>query len=904
MTLNNGVGDDSRAILKPEAPSLVCLNKDTGEVYWKDNSPGKNILCSQFASPSMAELAGSMQVVVPQSDGWIRSFEAESGEKLWEFDVNPKESIYVHGGPGDRNDLFANAVVCEDRVYVASGRGAEDGEGPGRLVCIDPTKRGDISSELAVDAEKKPLPRRRLQAVDPQAREQAVANPNSGLVWEFVRDGEDEFLDRMHRSVASVAIAKGLLIAADSAGLVHCLDAKTGKRYWKYDMLAFIWGSPLIVEDKVFVTDEDGDVAIFQLGADSRNSQPIEIIAHDARFCGSPAYADGTMYLATQNSLMAVDAAKARNWRDGLGIWPQWRGAKRDNVASDTGLAGSWEKPGPPQRWSVTGLGNGISPPSVAGGRLIVLSQYDTTEYVRALDCQTGQHLWASRLGESPPQPWAMRWLTQRPSTIDGELLYAVTVLGDLVCLRAADGNELWRKKYGTDFTGERGNFGYSDCPVVCGDKLICTPGGTAASVVALDKYSGELIWKCAVPEGGKAAYGNGLVTEIGDRKQFVGLLEKALVGIAVNDGTLLWRKDGAVDMYTHPHTPLVRDNEILCLNGFGSGLKLLEITARAEAFIASEVYTEPKRRIAQYQDDTIRLKDRVYECSNGIFSCFDWKSGGILWEKRLANATAATYADGHFYVHDLRGTVAMMDADDDGPTVKSQFTLPPHADPHTTATPIIAGGHLYLREDDQLFCYDVRDDAWQPAAATEPLALPAVGRAESGDTRGEKPTGGTDRTPNAIFVPTPLDVVEPMLAAAKVGKDDVVYDLGSGDGRVLIAAAKKYGCRAVGLELDRELVALSQRQVTEAAQDKLVTIKEADFFEADFSEATVVTVYLYPGLLKRLLPKLEKLKPGTRIVSHQFEIPDFPADTKHIIDSQDTSAKHIINVWTTPLKK
>src|SRR5207253_5224831 len=144
----------------------------------------------------------------------------------------------------------------EDRVYVASGRTAEDGEGPGRLVCVDPTKRGDVSSELAVDAAGKLLPRRRLRAVDTEAGEKAVPNPNSGLVWECIKTGDDDFTDVMHRMVGSVSIAQGLVIAADSAGLVHCFDAKTGKRHWAYDMLAWIGGSPLIVDDKVFVADQ------------------------------------------------------------------------------------------------------------------------------------------------------------------------------------------------------------------------------------------------------------------------------------------------------------------------------------------------------------------------------------------------------------------------------------------------------------------------------------------------------------------------------------------------------------------------------------------------------------------------------------------------------------------------
>src|SRR5205085_3418808 len=135
----------------------------------------------------------------------------------------------------------------------------------------------------------------------------------------------------------SVSIAQGVVIAADSAGLVHCFDAKTGKRHWAYDMLAWIGGSPLIVDDKVFVADQDGDVAIFQLGSEPRHAQPIAIVEHSAAIEGSLAYADGTLYVGTRDSLIAVDAVKARRWQQSLGHWRQWRGPHRGTRPKETG---------------------------------------------------------------------------------------------------------------------------------------------------------------------------------------------------------------------------------------------------------------------------------------------------------------------------------------------------------------------------------------------------------------------------------------------------------------------------------------------------------------------------------------------------------------------------------------
>ncbi len=472
VTTNNGVGEDGVKIPKPDAPSLVCLNKDTGEVYWKDSSPGPNILVTQFSSPTITEIRSQVQVIVPQSDGWVRSFDPETGKRLWEFDINAKAAVFS-SGRGDRNSLLANAVVYEDRVYIASGQDAEYGQGPGRLVCIDPTKRGDVSSELAVDADGKQLPRRRLQAVNSQAGEKAIPNPNSTLVWEFVSGGK-AYTDAMHRTMSSVAIAKDLVIAVDFSGVVHCLDAKTGQRHWSHDTLAAIWVSPLIVDDKVYVANEDGDMLVFQLGADPKHAEPIATVSHGEPIYASPVYADGTLYVANRNSLFAVDAAEARRWHERAGNWPQWRGPQRDNRSRDTGLLSTWPAEGPPLAWRADGLGDGIASLALADGRIFTTTTYGESEYAVALDEGTGERIWSTRIGSAVQENPLMRWLSQRTPTVDGNRVYVFSNSGWLVCLEATDGSELWRVSYPHEFGTPRGKWGFCDRPLVDGGKLIC----------------------------------------------------------------------------------------------------------------------------------------------------------------------------------------------------------------------------------------------------------------------------------------------------------------------------------------------------------------------------------------------------------------------------------------------
>ena len=198
---SNGVDESHINIPSINAPSFMALNKNTAEVYWTDASPGANIVHGQWSSPTVAVLGGVPQVLFSGGDGWLYSFRADQGqdgkpELLWKFDANPKEAKWVLGGAGTRNDLIATPVVYNGLVYVAVGQDPEHGEGIGHLWCIDPTKRGDVSTQLAmrIEGDKRvPIPHRRLQAVKPEDGEVAVDNPNSAAVWhfsEFDRNGD------------------------------------------------------------------------------------------------------------------------------------------------------------------------------------------------------------------------------------------------------------------------------------------------------------------------------------------------------------------------------------------------------------------------------------------------------------------------------------------------------------------------------------------------------------------------------------------------------------------------------------------------------------------------------------------------------------------------------------------
>lgn len=264
----NGVDEGHIHIPSPQAPSFIALNKSTGELVWEDASPGGNIMHGQWSNPAYAVIKGVPQVIFPGGDGLIYSFEPETGKLIWKFDGNPPDAVYELGGSGTKNDFIATPVIYDNKVYIGLGQDPEHGEGISHFYAIDATQNGDVTK--------------------------------TAVVW---HRGYKDF----NRTMSTAAIADGLLYVADLSGFVYCFDALTGELYWTYDTYAAIWGSPYVADGKVYIGDEDGDLAVLKTGKEMELLYEINM---GSAVYTSPVAKNGVLYVTNRSTLFALEQKK------------------------------------------------------------------------------------------------------------------------------------------------------------------------------------------------------------------------------------------------------------------------------------------------------------------------------------------------------------------------------------------------------------------------------------------------------------------------------------------------------------------------------------------------------------------------------------------------------------------
>ena len=389
----------------------------------------------------------------------------------------------------------------------------------------------------------------------------------------------------------------------------------------------------------------------------------------------------------------------------------QFRGPLRDGHSPETGLSQEWPKEGPKLLWQVKEVGAGFSTPSVVGERIYLLGNEGAEESVIALAVKDGSRVWAAKLGkvghpeQNPNYPGA-----RSTPTVDGKFLFALGSDGDLVCLETANGKEVWRKHLRNDFGGKYGEWAYSESPLVDGDKLICTPGGMTATLVALNKKNGEVIWKCAVPEGSDASYSSVIIAEFSGVKQYVQFLAKGLVGVEAKTGKLLWHfEKTAKGSPAVILTPLVSGG-LIYSGAFRASSAVIKPVLKAGAFTLEEIYSGAKLPIGL--GGVVKVGDYFYGSSSQSAMCVEFKTGTVKWEERAIGPCSWLVADKRIYLHAESGDVALIEPTAEAYREKGRFAPlnpPTRGQAKAWAYPVVANGRLYIRELNSLWCYDVK---------------------------------------------------------------------------------------------------------------------------------------------------------------------------------------------------
>jgi outer membrane protein assembly factor BamB len=382
--------------------------------------------------------------------------------------------------------------------------------------------------------------------------------------------------------------------------------------------------------------------------------------------------------------------------------WFQWRGANRDGISSETGLLQAWPKSGPPQVWRATGAGNGYSSFSASGGRLYTLGARGTNEYVIAIDRATGAKTWETLNGR--------RYQNDRGDgprstpTVDGDRLYVFGGSGDLSCLDAATGKKIWSINLVQKFGGVNPYWGYSESPLIVGDRILVNAGGRRASIVAVSKADGSTLWQ---QHSDGAGYSSPMLMRTGSLNQVIFFTESHTLAVDPRDGRLLWTYDKANNGTANVATPIVHGTRVFVSSDYGTGAALLDVRAAGNIASANEVYFT--RDMRNHHASSVLVGEHLYGFSSSILTALKFDTGAMAWRDRSVGKGSLISADNRLYLYSEDGVIGLAEASPAAYREHGRFSLAKQSGSPTWSHPIIASGLLIIRDQDTVYAYDVR---------------------------------------------------------------------------------------------------------------------------------------------------------------------------------------------------
>lgn len=383
--------------------------------------------------------------------------------------------------------------------------------------------------------------------------------------------------------------------------------------------------------------------------------------------------------------------------------WPQWRGLERNGISRETGLLREWPKSGPAVVWSASQLGAGYGSVAIAGNRVFVQGMKTRQSVVTSLDRASGKPMWSVAVGSAQENDRGSG--PRSTPTVDGDRVYVLTENGDLVCLLAADGKVVWRRNILREFNGRNINWLVSESPLVDGNRLIVSPGGRNAGMVALDKMTGATVW-VAKELSDEAGYASPVVGDVQGVRTIMTLTGNAGVGVRATDGKVMWRYNNVANNTANITTPIYSNGRVFFSSAYGTGGALLGLKATGENVSAQEIYFT--RNMQNHHGGVVLVDGYLYGFNNSILTCLEFETGKVMWRDRSVGKGSVAYADGHLYILSEDNVVGLVEASPKAYREAGRFTISDQGWP-TWAHPAISGGRLYLRNQNVLASYDLR---------------------------------------------------------------------------------------------------------------------------------------------------------------------------------------------------
>lgn len=414
------------------------------------------------------------------------------------------------------------------------------------------------------------------------------------------------------------------------------------------------------------------------------------------------------LFLAVAACCLVVDQASA-------GDWPQWRGPRRNAQSQEKLASHNWEEAAPKHLWTVDGFGNGFSSVAVQDGRLFTVGNFEDGQAVVAANAGDGSIVWKSAVTDAAPKHSYEG--SRCTPTVAGEMLYVVTSNGAIACLRSADGEIVWKRDF-RDWGGQMmSGWGYSESPLVDGDRVLCTPGGSDAMVVCLNRMTGEEVWSCkaSIPgDAGKdgAGYSSIVTSNALGIPQYVQLVGRGLLGIDAATGKQLWSYNRVANRVANISTPIVEGNFIFASTSYKTGAALVELQRTAAGIVVEEKYFLEGEVFNNHHGGMILLDGHIFaghQQNQGFPTCVRMSDGEIVWGGKLRGpgkgSAAVLLIDGHLIFRYEDGLVALIQATSSGYQLKGSFE-PDYQEGKSWAHPVVVNGKLYLREQNRLMCY------------------------------------------------------------------------------------------------------------------------------------------------------------------------------------------------------